>query len=168
MIIEFEEYDQVNLREATTSDTGVMSRIQREALLEHAEESYSSNQLQYMIAAEADREIVPEERVNSEENTYVIIEDDADSVGYGGIDVGEGILLATFVKPSVADQGIGSRIVRYLHEIARDDGHDTVRTYASLNAVEFYKKFEYTEVERTTVGGEDGPDIPSVLMETSL
>ena len=48
-----------------TSDTRVMSRIQREALLGRAEESYSANQLQYMIAAEADREIVPEERVNS-------------------------------------------------------------------------------------------------------
>ncbi|WP_135363597.1 GNAT family N-acetyltransferase [Halosimplex halophilum] len=158
----------MNFREATTSDTRVMSRIQREALLERAEGRYSPDQLRHMVAAESDREIVPEKRVSSEENRYVIVEDEGNPVGYGGISIGEGILLATFVEPSVADQGIGSRIVRHLHDIARDEGHENLRTYASLNAVEFYRKLGYTEVERTTVGEEGGPDIPSVLMKAPL
>ena len=158
----------MEFREATTDDATVMTSIQQEALRERAAGEYSTRQLEYMTDEKSDSPLVPPEWVEMDDRQYVIVERDGNPIGYGGIDTAEGILLATFVEPSASGHGIGSAIVERLHEITREHGHGELRTYASLNAVEFYERLGYTVDERTKVGEEEGPAIPSALMSTSL
>lgn len=158
----------VEIRRATREDTEEMAQIQRTALRSQAADDYSTEQLAYMTASERDRPLVPAAWVEASDHVYIIAHNDEDPVGYGGVNIDDGILTATFVAPQVSGQGIGQTIAERLQEIARDHGIETLTTYASLNAVGFYRHLGFTEQDRVNVGNETAPEIPSVLMEKRL
>ncbi|WP_160135642.1 GNAT family N-acetyltransferase [Halococcus salsus] len=155
----------VEIRKATSADSEDMDRIQRDSLQSQAVDEYSSEQLEYMTAVDDDRLLIPPEKIEADSHVYIIAEQDGLPVGYGGIDIDEGLLAATFVDPSVLQQGVGQAIAERLQQIAQDHDIGVLRTYASLNVTGFYEQIGFQKRECVTVGGGAGPEIPSVVME---
>ncbi|ELY89964.1 N-acetyltransferase GCN5 [Natrialba taiwanensis DSM 12281] len=112
--------------------------------------------------------MIPPDKIKADNYRYIVAEQDGLSVGYGSLDIDKGLLAATFVDPSVARQGIGRTIAEELQSIAQDNGIHLLKTYASLNAAGFYEQLGFQKQDCVDVGGESGPDIPSVLMEKQL
>lgn len=57
-------------------------------------------------------------------------------------------LLACYVHPDHAGEGVGSTLVDRMHAEMRAAGHDRAALTASLNAVAFYEHHGYEQVER--------------------
>ncbi|WP_204366382.1 GNAT family N-acetyltransferase [Natrialba taiwanensis] len=158
----------LRIRKATAVDSEDMIRIQRDSLQLQAVNEYSPEQLAYMTAVDDDRSLIPPDKIKADNYRYIVAEQDGLSVGYGSLDIDKGLLAATFVDPSVARQGIGRTIAEELQSIAQDNGIHLLKTYASLNAAGFYEQLGFQKQDCVDVGGESGPDIPSVLMEKQL
>jgi RimJ/RimL family protein N-acetyltransferase len=72
---------------------------------------------------------------------------DARVVGFGHAEPGH--VVAVFVDPDVAGRGVGARV---LHEALRRAGRGPVVLESTLNAVRFYARYGFVEVERRKVG----------------
>jgi GNAT superfamily N-acetyltransferase len=71
--------------------------------------------------------------------------------------------VACYVDPDVVRRGVGSAIMTHALAIARR-GHDgPIRVEATLNAVPFYARFGFREVDRATLR-RGAVDVPYVLM----
>lgn len=57
-------------------------------------------------------------------------------------------LLACYVHPDHAGDGVGSALVDRIHDEMRAAGYERAELTASLNAVEFYERHGYESVER--------------------
>lgn len=68
------------------------------------------------------------------------------------------------VLPDFRNQGVGSMLLKSLHEIARDQGIHTVFLHAQASAVDFYKKQGYL----VTSGEFMDAGIPHVSMEKTI
>jgi GNAT superfamily N-acetyltransferase len=90
----------------------------------------------------------------------VAIEDSV-MVGFGGAVPGQ--VWAIYVLPSHVKSGIGSMLLSHAMEIALiDNGKVIVKS--TLNAVGFYAKKGFVEVEKT-IYGPGTIDLPCILME---
>jgi len=185
----------VSLRVAVPEDAPAMERIHRAALEGGAARAYSDRQLAALIA-DGERTLTPDEMRNPD-RVYVVAErgtsteagdettgsgseavgsdgrsggSDGQSavVGWGGVDLSDGVLAATFVHPDAAREGIGRRLAERLKAAAREANVATLSVYASRNAVGFYRALGFSERGTVDIGGGEGPSIPSVLMETEL
>ena len=91
---------------------------------------------------------------------FVAIEDSA-IVGFGGA-VPRGIC-QIYVLPSHIESGIGSMLLNHAMEIARVDNGKVI-VESTLNAVGFYGKSGFVEIERKTTRHEN-VDLPCILTE---
>jgi GNAT superfamily N-acetyltransferase len=91
-----------------------------------------------------------------------VVERQGTIVGFG--EAAAGVIVACYVDPAVVRRGVGSVIMTHALELARH-GHDgPIRVQATLNAVPFYARFGFRELERATLRRGD-VDVPYVLME---
>lgn len=74
---------------------------------------------------------------------------DDEVVGFGHAVSGE--VVAVFVDPLVARQGVGRLIMSRALEVARTDHNGPVRVESTLNAVGFYETLGFHEVARSSV-----------------
>ncbi|HEY3100323.1 MAG TPA: GNAT family N-acetyltransferase [Methylomirabilota bacterium] len=97
-----------------------------------------------------------------ERGALFVVERDGTVVGFG--EATPGVIVACYVDPTVVRRGVGSVIMTRALELARQ-GHDgPIRVQATLNAVPFYARFGFHELERSTLRRGD-VDVPYVLME---
>jgi putative acetyltransferase len=89
-----------------------------------------------------------------------IAESDGHAVGFCEGVPGE--VVAVYVIPEAARQGVGRRLLAKALERA-SVGQASVRLTATLNAVGFYERFGFVQVGRTTVRRND-VDVPVVTM----
>jgi ribosomal protein S18 acetylase RimI-like enzyme len=83
-------------------------------------------------------------------------------VGFG--EAVPGVVIAIYVDPIAVNRGVGSVIMRHALEIAQSGQAGRVRLEATLNAVGFYRRFGFHEVERSSVRrGQIA--VPCVVME---
>ena len=91
-----------------------------------------------------------------------VVERDGTVVGFG--ETTPGVIVACYVDPAFVRRGVGSAIMTRALERARQ-GHDgPIRVQATLNAVPFYARFGFRELERSTLR-RGAVDVPYVLME---
>jgi putative acetyltransferase len=81
------------------------------------------------------------------------------------VDFGEGVpgeVVAVFVDPDFANRGIGSALLEHTLRLAH--GHQgTVNLESTLNAVGFYERFGFTQIQRSVVR-RNKVEIPIVVM----
>ena len=75
-----------------------------------------------------------------------------------------GEVVAVFVDPAVAHQGIGSVLLEKALSLAKQQPGKAVRLEATLNAVGFYEKFGFTSVKSSVVR-RNQVEVPIVIME---
>jgi len=86
------------------------------------------------------------------------------TAGFGEAVRGE--VTAVFVDPAFAGRGIGSALLGHALRIARAEHRGSVRLESTLNAVGFYERFGFSEVERSFVR-RNRVEVPVVVMERS-
>jgi len=92
---------------------------------------------------------------------FVVVEGER-ILGFGHAVPGE--VVAVYVAPEWAKQGVGRAILTEGIVRARSGHQGAVRLDATLNAREFYKKAGFVEVEQKTVGRNDVL-LPVIVME---
>lgn len=73
-----------------------------------------------------------------------------------------GEVVAVFVDPDFANRGVGSLLLERALNLAQVDRH-SVRLESTLNAVPFYERFGFSQVERSAVR-RNQVEIPIVVM----
>lgn len=112
----------------------------------------------------------------------LVAERDGDVVGFGGwreadaddsnVDADEvagetAELAACYVHPDHARSGVGSALVERMHDEMREELFERAKLTASLNAVEFYERHGYDDVEHFTITPGD-VEFPVVRMARDL
>jgi GNAT superfamily N-acetyltransferase len=69
-------------------------------------------------------------------------------------------LVAVFVHPLFAGNGIGARLVEYLEVEARGAGYRALEASVTLNAAAFFERLGYLETKRGVWGLPSGREIP--------
>lgn len=116
-----------------------------------------------------DHERDPEDYpVEDPDRTVLVAERGGTVVGFGQANHPEAELEACYVHPDHGDRGVGSALLAGLEGRLAGTGVDAVHLVASLNAVAFYEAAGYERVERTTVEGHDGVELPCLRMEKDL
>jgi ribosomal protein S18 acetylase RimI-like enzyme len=78
----------------------------------------------------------------------LVAEVDAQVVAFGGIDLeADEQLKWLYVLPEYQTAGIGSKLLKNLENIGRTAGLNAIRLHAAPNAVKFYRRHGYREVE---------------------
>lgn len=149
--------EKIKIRQATRDDAPAIHELHIKSVWELCKGHYSNDQLHRWLDIRTpenffwaiDRNIL-----------FVAIEDSV-IVGFGGAVPGK--VWATYVLPSHIKSGIGSMLLSHAMEIALID-NSKVTVVSTLNAVGFYGKRGFVEVEKT-IHGPGTIDLPSILME---
>jgi GNAT superfamily N-acetyltransferase len=83
-------------------------------------------------------------------------------LGFG--EAAPGVVVAVYVDPSVARQGIGAALVAHAIELARRNHVGPVRVESTLNARAFYARHGFLEIGRSAVT-RNHVEVPIVVME---
>ncbi|MBW3661260.1 MAG: GNAT family N-acetyltransferase [Gemmatimonadetes bacterium] len=89
-------------------------------------------------------------------------------VGFAELDPQAGEVRMVFVEPTVADRGIGTRLLRRVEREAADRGIDRLSLRSSLNAVPFFERFGYEIRSERESRMTDGTILRIVDMEKDL
>lgn len=111
------------------------------------------------------------ERYDTED--LLVAERDGEVAGFGewadaedgDEDVGE--VVACYVHPAHANQGVGTALLERMHSELRGAGYERAALTASLNAVGFYERHGYEERERFDLEPHD-TEFPVARMEREL
>jgi len=162
----------VVVREAVPDDAPRIRAVHLDAIESLGGQAYSDEQ----VAAWAhDRD--PAEYPVETGETYAVVAEAGDRlVGFGWMrpdaedlvaPVG-GEITAVYVDPSVARQGVGTRLCTELESEARRRGVESLGLWASRNAVPFYKTQDYRRVTEHTIEFDDGVEGTVVEMRKRL
>lgn len=143
----------MRVRGAVPADAGAIRTLHEAAIREFGPLAYSRTQVDawargcesvdYIAAIEAD------------DVEFIVADIDDDIGGFGSLRLGTPLeyeltvdaeVTAVYVHPSVARQGIGTRLYRELERRARAHGATRLGLSASLNAVPFYEAQGYERV----------------------
>ena len=106
--------------------------------------------------------------INPNGDIRLIAEADGVPVGIGALAVAASELLACYVVPEAARQGVGTALVREVERIAVEYGGTQLTLLSSLNAEPFYAALGYEVHERTEHQLRGGVRMPAVRMARRL
>ncbi|ERH08280.1 MAG: acetyltransferase [halophilic archaeon J07HX64] len=163
----------VTVREAVPDDAPRIRAVHLDAIEALGGEAYSDEQ----VAAWAHDRDPAEYPIETTETHAVVAEREKRLVGFGWMrpDAEEylkapvdGEITAVYVDPSVARQGVGTRLCTELEAAARRHGVESLGLWASRNAVPFYEAQGYRRVTEHTIGFGDGVEGTVVEMQKQL
>jgi N-acetylglutamate synthase-like GNAT family acetyltransferase len=145
----------INLRRATISDVEDLVRVHHAAVHGTASSTFYRQDILYSWSpSPTDQSRIDRHRQAIEDNDHLTIVaesvNNAVIVGFGSVIPSKQEIRAVYVDPTFAGQGIGSKILLNLEEIAQLHGVDKLHLDASLNAEKFYSHHGYSVVERGT------------------
>lgn len=142
---------EVAIREAVAEDARQIRDVHLASIEEFGRQQYTDEQ----VAAWAHDRDLDKYPIESDDTYFVVAEDGREVIGFGWMnpDAGdyfrtevEGEITAVYVHPSVARDGVGSRIYTALEAEAIRKQIDSLGLWASLNAVPFYEAHGYERV----------------------
>jgi putative acetyltransferase len=104
----------------------------------------------------------------SQSELLIVAEIDGRVVGFGSIVPKNSELRAVYVHPDFGREGVGSRILSALEELARQYALAGLTMDASLNAEEFYRAHGYVVVDRGEHSLRTGARMRCVRMQKTL
>ena len=142
----------INVRPTTISDVENIVRVQHAAVHGSAPSTYYTQDILEGWSPCIDQYRVNRLRraIENNEELLVVAEtsENAVIVGFGSVIPSKQELRAVYVDPAFGRQGIGSKILANLEELALFHGADRLDLDASLNAEEFYCRHGYSVIER--------------------
>lgn len=156
-------------RAATVEDAHSILEAHRMAVLRTAATDYA-NDILTAWAAPLDPDNVRRMAgiIASRSELVLVAEIDGKVAGFGSIVPKKGELRAVYVHPDYGREGIGSRILAALEDLARQHALIDLRTDASLNAENFYLRHGYAVVERGEHALRSGARMRCVKMRKAL
>jgi len=148
------------IRTAKPIDCAAILAAHTAAILELCRAEYSETQL----AAWAGR-LTPEGYLPAmERNVMLVAEVTGKVVGFGELSLERGEIVAVYVHPSHARQGIGTRLFEELQRVAAAHGVRELRLDSSLGAIRFYERLGFIAGPRSVHPLGNGVEIPCVPM----
>lgn len=154
--------DDVSLREARDADARAIAAVHEASIREFGAAAYDDAVVEAWAAP-----VDPDEYDLEPEDGRFLVAERADGtvVGFGEARFvppeycsapADGDVRAVYVAPEHAREGVGTAILSRLEASARDADLDALGALCSLNAVEFYRRRDWTVVEERTheFGGE--------------
>jgi putative acetyltransferase len=163
----------VKVREAVPPDAIQMRTVHLASIEELGTQGYDDEQ----VAAWAHDRDPADYPIDSEETVVVVAEQDGEIVGFAWMkpdsddylqSSADGEITALYVHPSVARQGVGTRLYTELEETARKEGVGSLGLWASLPSVSFYESQGYQRVTEHTLEFDDGVEGTVVEMRKEL
>ncbi len=154
----------LQLRPAFRGESLELISIQTDALLEMAASHYSKIELVQWTSSLSSLEY--EDAIS--EGEIVVAHRNNLKVGFGQYKKEWQEIKELYVKPSVARTGVGLRLALHLEECARVDKVKILRTFSSLNAVEFYRSCGFQPLERKELEVAKSLFLPFMQMEKAL
>jgi GNAT superfamily N-acetyltransferase len=152
------------VRRAREEDAEGIRRVHVKAIRDIAHSHYSPAEIDAWAGPHQ-----PEHYLDSIRNKeFYVAEEDGAVIGFGTLNSEENEIEAVYVSPEVLRHGVGSAILRQLEERARKLGLKSLRLYASLNAVPFYRSAGYEADKITKHRLASGLEIDCVLMTKKL
>lgn len=93
----------------------------------------------------------------------LVAQSDGQVIGFGGIDLNATEQVKwLYLPPQYQGTGVGSKILRQLESIGWKAGRDSLRLHSAPQAVEFYRRQGYREVEAAEHLGHDHDGVEMV------
>ena len=147
----------VVIRQATRDDAAAIHELHLQSVRELCKGHYSNGQISGWLDHRTPEGYFP---AIDEGRLFVAIEGSV-IVGFGEAIPGE--VFAFYVLPDRAREGIGSTLLMHAMEIAQGSA-DKVVLDSTLNAVDFYRRKGFTEVQKKLLR-RGSIELPAVLME---
>lgn len=147
----------MEVREATAADADAVRRVHRASIEGLATEAYDREQVDAWAAGCESADYAA--AIEANEGAYVVAESEGRTVGFGSLQLAppggyeaavDAEVTGVYVHPSVAREGVGSRVYGELERRARERGVRTLGLEASRNAVPFYEAHGYERVTERT------------------
>ena len=134
---------EIEVRVATPEDAEAIHLLHTRSVRALCVGDYSTDQIERWIEGRTPEGYLPA----IEEGTMIVATVGSQVVGFGHGEPGR--VRAVFVDPDAAGRGVGSRLLR---EALRLAGRGPVLLESTLNAVAFYARHGFREIERRSVG----------------
>ena len=152
----------LSIRKANPDDVIQQLRIQIDALRTLCRQDYTPEQIEGLI----ERNIRYSSRGGYQSEITLVAEADGVIVGFSAL-LGRRIS-ALYVHPQFIRQGIGSRLLASLEQIAVSQNIRTIRVAASLTAYPFYQANGYQVLGESDLGVDKGLRVRYIDMKKRL
>lgn len=153
-------------RHATAADAAEMLRVHSASIRGLGPTHYAPEQVDAWDHDRSPDDYV--EVIETDETPVLVAEADGAVVGFGWLDVDDEEIVAVYVHPDYAREGVGTALLEGLEATAVERGVESVELLASLNAVAFYEAAGYRAVDETVHTQPGDVDMTCVRMEKRL
>lgn len=164
----------MQLRDATPADAEAIREVHASAIRELGTQAYSPEQVEAWARGCESADYTS--AIEADELEYIVAERDGDVLGFGSLKLAppadydatvDAEVTGVYVDPSVAREGIGTRLYTELEDRARAHGSGTLGLKASRNAVPFYEAHGYERVREHTheFSSQESTGVTGVVVE---
>mgnify|MGYP005859316533 CR=1 FL=1 len=151
----------VTIRTATPNDCAGILACHVAAIRELCAQDYSGTQLSSWSSR-----LTPEGYLPAiASSTFLVAERAAEVVGFAEFAPSSGEVVAVYVHPKHARQGVGTLLFRAIERAADESGIRELSLRSSLTAVSFYQRFDFVAEPLTIHRLGDGTEISCVPMQ---
>ncbi|MDO8668814.1 MAG: GNAT family N-acetyltransferase [Candidatus Buchananbacteria bacterium] len=150
---------EIIIRKAEMDDAKAIAELHKKVVTEINSESYSPEAIEEW-AKDISEENVLYQLQNSD---WIIAEADDKLVGFGQYSVADGEIYQINVDPNFLKKKIGKKLYDYMESKFRGAVREKISLNATLNAVGFYQKLGFVEIQEIHMGL-----IKMIKMEKSL
>ena len=150
----------IEIRKANTSDAKAAWDIRTKAILHQCVGHYSDDSLQTWTKGEP-----TEHFARAVANHWHVAITEETIVGTGAIDIVKGHLDAIFVHPDMMGRRIGTQMMNYLEQIARDFKIAKLTLDSTLNAAPFYRHLGFVGDQFSTYESPRGISLACIPMQ---
>jgi putative acetyltransferase len=153
----------MSVRPPSVDEAEVLRDLHDESVRGLCQAEYSAEQLGAWATPKPVEDYVRDIR----QHVFLVAELEGSVVGFGALSAEDSEVLAVFVRPHCARQGVGSALLDALEHAARARGIGELVVSSSLTAEQFYRARGYTGAERCVHRTRD-QSLPCVRMRKHL
>lgn len=160
-VFSFRNRDMIELKPGNISDIPLLWSLRTRAVRQLCASHYSPEQVEIWSGSPP-----PESYLRLFATRCALVaQEDGQLLGYGILDRQSGEVIAVFVEPAHAGQGVGKRLMDGLETIAAEEHFTRLYLYASLNAADFYRAMGFVAIRDEAYEHPSGIALRSLYME---
>ncbi len=154
-----------NIRSATIDDIDAICSLVSKSVFELCKEYYTESELEAYLANLLKK--IHYNELLSDRILIVACENNV-IVGFTQYDPSQSAVDAIYVLPNHTGKGVGTRMLRYIEDVARSLKKEEIIIAALKNAVGFYEKSKYIFQNTSLITCKDGTKFESVELKKQL
>lgn len=153
------------IRRARSEDARAISRLKCETILRVNSKDYDKQHIHAWIVHNRTRNT--RKSMAEAGREFYVAEEDEEIVGTVVLKPMEKMISGLYVRHTMLNLGIGSRLLRHAEDIARSRGIDRLYLVSTITAEDFYRRKGYRKT-RQSVGAMQGLILPGMMMVKKL